>query len=93
MDTDESMESGPPDKQEELPTVRYSRPRLEPGSQLGKFLVERQLGHGGVGVVYLAQDTMLGRLVAIKSIAPEIMNHPEVLRQHRLSRVRCVVCA
>ncbi|MHC4191816.1 MAG: hypothetical protein ACYTBX_20200, partial [Planctomycetota bacterium] len=38
-----------------------------PGSQIGQFRIERELGRGAVGVVYLAHDTKLDRPVAIKS--------------------------
>ena len=37
-----------------------------PGSTIGKFQLERQLGGGGMGSVYKARDTKLNRTVAIK---------------------------
>ncbi len=36
--------------------------------QLGRFRIERVLGRGAQGVVYLAEDTRLGRQVAIKTV-------------------------
>ena len=34
--------------------------------QFGNFLLERQLGAGGMGAVYLGKDTTLNRVVAVK---------------------------
>ncbi len=41
------------------------------------YLVERQLGRGGMGEVYLAHDTALHRPVAIKVLPPEFATDPE----------------
>jgi serine/threonine-protein kinase len=50
-----------------------------PGSQIGHFRIEQELGRGGGGVVYLAHDTKLGRSVAIKSLPPGVVDNPEIL--------------
>ncbi len=40
--------------------------RLRPGDRLGRYVVEKELGTGGMGVVYRARDENLQRSVAIK---------------------------
>jgi hypothetical protein len=42
----------------------------------GRFLVERRLGQGGMGAVYLAQDIGLDRPVAIKQLHPQLAAEP-----------------
>lgn len=45
----------------------------------GRYLVEREIARGGMGVIYLAQDLGLGRKVALKLINPELAQRPEVI--------------
>ncbi|MDY7231777.1 bifunctional serine/threonine-protein kinase/formylglycine-generating enzyme family protein [Hyalangium rubrum] len=47
-----------------------------PPLEFDEFRVEREIGRGGMGVIYLAQDTSLGRPVAVKFIA---LQQPESL--------------
>ncbi len=44
---------------------------LAPPSAVGRYLVERELGSGGMGLVYAGYDPELGRKVAIKLMRPE----------------------
>ncbi len=41
-------------------------------TQIGPYTVNREIGRGGMGVVYLARDTKLDRDVAIKALPPEM---------------------
>jgi serine/threonine protein kinase len=46
--------------------------QLAAGSEFDAFLIERTLGRGGMGIVYLARELRLDRLVALKVIRPEL---------------------
>src|SRR5688572_13005452 len=54
---------------------------LEPGAVLGPYQIVSLLGAGGMGEVYLADDSRLGRQVAVKVIAPSVAGDPERLRR------------
>ncbi|MFJ9822283.1 serine/threonine-protein kinase [Streptomyces sp. NPDC101151] len=56
------------------------RPIL-PGSQIAGYQVEREIGRGEMGIVYLAQDLRLGRAVALKVLAPELTRSDALRRR------------
>ena len=54
---------------------------IAPGSHLGPYEITSQVGAGGMGVIYRAKDTRLGREVAIKVLPPAFAEDAERLRR------------
>src|SRR5437867_11285921 len=48
---------------------------LIPGTRLGRYEIRAKLGAGGMGEVYLAQDTKLDRKVALKILPSEVASN------------------
>jgi hypothetical protein len=48
-----------------------------PGFRIGKYVLEQQIGRGGMAVVFRARDDQLGRLVALKCMAPSVASDAE----------------
>jgi serine/threonine protein kinase len=50
---------------------------LTPGTRLGSYEIQAQIGEGGMGRVYRARDTRLNRDVAIKVLPEELAQNPD----------------
>ncbi len=79
-----------------------AEPELAPGALIGEcFRIDRRLGSGGMGVVYLAHDESLDRAVAVKlhraggsvdrlqreAMAMARLSHPNVITVHEVGRL------
>ena len=56
---------------------------LNPPCEFGRFIVERELGHGGMGGVFLARDKMLDRQVALKVMLKSLGEDPQFLERFK----------
>jgi serine/threonine protein kinase len=57
---------------------------MSPGTKIGRYQIERELGHGGMGTVFLAEDPVIGRRVALKLIRLDDSASAE--QQHMLAQ-------
>src|SRR3954454_16311435 len=53
------------------------------GDRLGKWVIFKELGHGGMGHVYLAQEELTGKQAALKVLAAELARDVGFLERFR----------
>ena len=66
---------------------------MEPGQRLGPYELLSLIGAGGMGEVYRARDTRLGRDVAVKIIASDGSSNPDPDRLRRFEQEARAVAA
>lgn len=86
------IENRPPEAQvrprkEEIGTMETQLRQLFESQFGGKYLIKREIGRGGMGVVYLATDKTLGRPVALKSLKADMIGSA-ALRERFIQEAR-----
>ncbi len=61
---------------------------LAPGTSLGPYEIQSQLGAGGMGEVYKARDTHLERTVTIKVLLAHVADDPDLRQRFEREEIR-----
>jgi serine/threonine protein kinase len=55
--------------------------RVGPGTEVGGYVIDGEIGHGGMGVVYSAKHPVIGKRAAIKILRPEVSRSPTTVER------------
>src|SRR5262249_44612526 len=55
--------------------------QIDPGSEVGGYVVDGVLGKGGMGTVYSATHPVIGKRAAIKVLKPDLSNNPAAVER------------
>ena len=72
----------------ELPEASAAGETLRTGKMLGKYRIERKIGKGGMGIIYLARHEVLGNQRVLKLLSKELATKNPVYRERFLREGR-----
>src|SRR5687768_4227650 len=85
--SDPGVDTPPPHRRSglrRLATDFAPGPAIAPGTAIsGRYRIVRRLGTGGMGAVYEADQTAIGRRVALKVVRPELASDPSIVERFR----------
>ena len=65
------------------PRILVAEPPRHEGTPFGRFVLQNEIGKGGMGIVYRAHDRTLDEPVALKVLRPDVAQSPDIARRFR----------